>query len=87
MRKKLLLLPVVAGFLLASCTTMGDYDYTAIDRSLESQGYQAAYEQVEDDKKKMYSSHDEVLLNLDNCFSVRLRAPRESGAGCGGAEN
>ena len=65
MRKKLLLLPVVAGFLLASCTTMGDYDYTAIDRSLESQGYQAAYEQVEDDKKKMYSSHDEALLNLD----------------------
>lgn len=58
-------MPVVAGFLLGSCTTMGDYDYSAIDRSLESQGYQAAYEQVVDDSRKMYSSHDEVLLHLD----------------------
>ncbi|MBR2462549.1 MAG: hypothetical protein IKB33_05390 [Spirochaetaceae bacterium] len=65
MRKRFLLLPVVAGFLLGSCTTMGDYDYSAIDRSLESQGYQAAYEQVVDDSRKMYSSHDEVLLHLD----------------------
>lgn len=58
-------MPVVAGFLLGSCTTMGDYDYSSIERSLESQGYQAAYEQVVDDSRKMYSSHDEVLLHLD----------------------
>lgn len=58
-------MPVVAGFILASCTTMGDYDYSAISSSLESQGYQSAYERLEGDSGKIYSSHDEVLMNLD----------------------
>lgn len=65
MRGRFLLLPVVAGFLLVSCTTMGDYDYSAIDNSLGSKGYQSAYEKLENDSEKIYSDYDEVLLNLD----------------------
>lgn len=57
--------PAVAGILLVSCTTMGDYDYSVIDHSLELGGYQAAYQQLDEDSGKIYSSRDEVLLGLD----------------------
>lgn len=65
MGRGLLLSPVVAGFLLVSCTTMGDYDYSVIDHSLESGGYQSAYQRLEEDSGRIYSTHDEVLLSLD----------------------
>ena len=45
--------PAVAGILLVSCTTMGDYDYSVIDHSLESGGYQAAYQQLDEDSGKI----------------------------------
>lgn len=65
MLKGLYLVPVVVGFMFMSCTTMGDYDYSVIDYSLESGGYQDAYELVEADSKKIYSAKDTVLYNLD----------------------
>lgn len=65
MRKKLLLLPVVAGFLFVSCSTMGDYDYTYINQSLDAGLYADAYASVEADNEKIYKSHADVLVNLD----------------------
>ncbi len=65
MGRRLLLSPAVAGILLVSCATTGDYDYSVIDHSLESGGYQAAYQQLDEDSGKIYSARDEVLLGLD----------------------
>lgn len=65
MHKRFYLVPAVVLFALMSCTTMGDYDYSVIDNSLESGSYQDAYALVESDSKKIYSSHDEVLRSLD----------------------
>lgn len=65
MINKLFLLPVVAGFFFVSCTTMGDYDYTYINQSLDTGHYEEAYESISADNEKIYKSHAEVLVNLD----------------------
>lgn len=51
--------------LLVSCTTMGDYDFSSVDASLENGQYESAYEDVSSASKKIYGKHDEVLRNLD----------------------
>lgn len=65
MSYKLFLLPVAAGFFLVSCSTMGDYDYTYINQSLDAGHYEAAYGLVGADNERIYKSHAEVLASLD----------------------
>lgn len=62
---KSLLLPVAAGMLLASCATMGDYNFAAVNQSLDAGDYESAYQTVTTDSGQIYSSYDEVLQNLD----------------------
>lgn len=62
---KLIFFPVVAGFFLTSCFTMGDYDYTHINYSLDTGHYQEAYDSVLADSSFIYKDQDEVLLYLD----------------------
>lgn len=65
MVRKFLWLPVVAGMIFVSCSTMGNYDFTAVDQSLNTGEYEAAYQVVTADSDKIYSSHDQVLQSLD----------------------
>lgn len=65
MVRMFLWLPVVAGMLFVSCSTMGDYNFTSVDESLNIGEYEAAYQVVNADSDKIYSSHDEVLQSLD----------------------
>lgn len=48
-----------------SCVTAADYDFSAIDASLSSGDYEGIYQVLETDSSVLYSSHDEVLYNLD----------------------
>lgn len=65
MVKMFLWLPVVAGMIFVSCSTMGDYNFTAVDESLNIGEYEVAYQVITADSDKIYSSHDEVLQSLD----------------------
>ena len=51
--------------IFVSCSTMGNYDFTAVDQSLNTGEYEAAYQVVTADSDKIYSSHDQVLQSLD----------------------
>lgn len=65
MIRKFLWLPVVVGMIFVSCSTMGNYDFTAIDVALNDGEYEAVHRVVTADSKKIYSSHDQVLQSLD----------------------
>ena len=65
MVRMLLWLPVVAGMIFVSCSTMGDYNFTAVDQSLDAGEYEAAYQMVTADSDEIYSSYDQVLQSLD----------------------
>lgn len=65
MFRKSLLLSVVAGIFFVSCSTMGDYDFTTVNQSLNTGEYEAAYQVITEDSERIYSSHDEVLQSLD----------------------
>lgn len=65
MVRMLLWLPVVAGMIFVSCSTMGDYNFTAVDQSLDAGEYEVAYQMVTADSDEIYSSYDQVLQSLD----------------------
>ncbi len=51
--------------LLVSCASVADYDFTKINSNLSIGNYAAVEEEIESNAKKMYSSHDDVLSELD----------------------
>jgi len=48
-----------------SCATTADFDFSAIDGSLERSDYASVYAKLEADSKRLYSKNDEVLEDLD----------------------
>jgi hypothetical protein len=44
---------------------MADYDFNRVDARIENNHYEAAWEIIEADKKKIYAAQDTVLYNLD----------------------
>ena len=65
MVRTFLWLPVVAGMIFISCSTMGNYDFTAVDQSLDTGAYEVAYQVITADSDRIYSSRDQVLQSLD----------------------
>jgi hypothetical protein len=52
-------------FVLGSCMTMADYNYSKINSNLSEGKYADVRAELDEQKKVIYSSHDEVLYCLD----------------------
>lgn len=61
---------LVFGFFVAplffSCRTMADYNYAQINRNLANGNFSQIRQELEQNSSMIYSSHDELLKNLDN---------------------
>lgn len=56
---------ILSTLILFSCVTAADYDFSTIDASLSNGDYDTVYQTLETDNSILYSSHDEVIYNLD----------------------
>lgn len=59
-------LPLCASALIfSSCTTMADYNYSTIDKNLNTANYSEVYAELNSEKKSPYKKTDQVLATLD----------------------